>query len=79
MELKPDVAELLARFLIEPREQPALVYNKYADKLVVEIRIRLDSFLAIDYPRDFHLAPVGRTEEIFFVALSVTTFIEGAA
>lgn len=49
------MAEKLGRFLIEPREQTSIVYNQYLDKPAVEIRIKLNSFLEIDYPTDFHL------------------------
>eukprot|EP01022_Parablepharisma_sp_SALTPOND_P019726 TRINITY_DN340_c2_g1_i1.p3 TRINITY_DN340_c2_g1~~TRINITY_DN340_c2_g1_i1.p3 ORF type:complete len:647 (-),score=133.67 TRINITY_DN340_c2_g1_i1:10552-12492(-) len=47
-------AEDLSRYLIEPKDQPMVVYNKYSDKVMVEIRIKLDSFLSIDYPKDFY-------------------------
>jgi len=45
--------EKLARYLIEPRRQQTVVYNKYNEKPIVDVRIQLDLFLDIDYPKDF--------------------------
>lgn len=50
-----EMSEMLGRFLIEPRDQPMVVYNKYLDKSIIDVRLKLDSFLGIDYPRDFNI------------------------
>ncbi len=52
LKLKVNDAEDLARFLIESRDQPTVSYNKYADKLTIEIRLKLDSLLNLDFPKD---------------------------
>ena len=47
-------AENLSRYLIEPRENLEIVFSKYTEKSAADIRIRLDYFLDIDYPKDFY-------------------------
>ena len=54
LSLNVETAENLSRYLIEPRDQPSLVYNRYLEKPIVEARIKLDSFLGIDYPHEFY-------------------------
>jgi len=46
-------AENLSRFLIEPRDSDSIVYNRYADRVMIEVRIKFDSFLNLLYPKDF--------------------------
>jgi len=45
-------AENLARYLIEPRGQQEVVYNKYNGKPMASVRISLDSLLNLDYSKD---------------------------
>jgi hypothetical protein len=60
-------AELLARFLIEPRDMPTVGFNRYAEKPVPDVRIKLDSVLAIDYPREYQDHMVGFKERVLSV------------
>ena len=53
LKLTYSLAEALARYLVEPREKPEVVYNNYNEKLTADIRISLDTFLGLDYPIDF--------------------------
>jgi len=43
------IAEDLARYLIEVRNNPEVAYNKYNEILIADLRIKLDNFLAIDF------------------------------
>jgi hypothetical protein len=47
-------AENLARYLIEPRDQQEVVYNKYNEKSMTSIRISLDSLLNPDNSKDIY-------------------------
>ena len=66
-EFNAELAELFARFLIENRDRPAVIFNQYMDKQLQEIRIKLDTMISIDYPNDFH----SRIKDIKKTLLSV--------
>ena len=53
LSMKFEDAELLARYLIEPRGKLEVVYNKYSEGLIADIIILLDSLIDIKYPIDF--------------------------
>jgi len=46
-------AEDLARYLIEPRDKQIVVYNKYTERSVEQVRIKLNEFLNLEYPKDY--------------------------
>ena len=46
-------AEDLARYLIETRDKKIVVYNKYAETTMADVKSKLLEFLNIDYPKDF--------------------------
>ena len=52
LELSVIDAENLSRYLIENRNQEDIVYSKYREKLTAGIRIKLDTVLDINYPKD---------------------------
>lgn len=53
LKMRAQDAEDMARYLIEPRDQPTIAYNKYVDKPMVEARIKFDSFLNAGHMREF--------------------------
>eukprot|EP00826_Nyctotherus_ovalis_P046700 TRINITY_DN5310_c0_g1_i1.p1 TRINITY_DN5310_c0_g1~~TRINITY_DN5310_c0_g1_i1.p1 ORF type:complete len:523 (+),score=197.36 TRINITY_DN5310_c0_g1_i1:124-1692(+) len=46
-------AELLSRYLIESREHPAIIYNKYNEKVVSEVKEAFDELMNLSYPPEF--------------------------
>jgi hypothetical protein len=65
LKLKHVDAEDLSRFLIEPREKSIVVYNKYAEKLMIDVRMKFDTFLNIDYPSNLS-AEIPKIKESLF-------------
>jgi len=62
-----DFAEILGRYLIEPRDTQTILYNQYLDKNIVDVRIKIDSLLSNDYPKDFHIKLPDLKDEILNV------------
>jgi len=48
-----DTAESLSRYLIESREHPAIIYNKYNERKVEEVKEGLNGLLSLNYPPEF--------------------------
>jgi myosin heavy subunit len=48
-----DTAGSLSRYLIESREHPAIIYNKYNEKTVEEVRKGFDDLLDLSYSEEF--------------------------
>jgi len=57
-------SEMLARYLIEPRDQKEVNYNVYSDKLIASVRSLLDFVLKMDYPNDFTMNVKEVTETV---------------
>ena len=49
-------AENLGRYLIEPRTNQTLLYDKYREIQIIDLRIKLENLFEIDYPKDFYLS-----------------------
>ena len=45
--------EELGRYLVETKEQKEIIYDKYKDNSVSDVRLRLDSIVNINYPKNF--------------------------
>ena len=77
--LRPADAEDFSRFLIEPRDQPTITYSPYTDKVMIEVRIKFDSFLNINYPKDLQAKLSSLKQELFAVTRNQRPCIENKA